>query len=77
MSQGGNQPDGPEQDEQSKGWGYFSLSQGHELVQGKGGKFHGGILRPLRSVLVHSSRWSVQDLVQKTILSKLALLPPT
>lgn len=28
VSQGGNQPDGPEEDEQSKGWGYFSLSQG-------------------------------------------------
>lgn len=29
--------------------------------------------RPLRSVLDHSSRWSIQDLVQKTVLPKLAL----
>ena len=33
--------------------------------------------RPLRSVLDHSSRWSVQDLVQKTILPKLALFTQT
>lgn len=29
--------------------------------------------RPLRAVLDHSSRWSIQDLVQKTVLPKLAL----
>lgn len=37
----------------------------------------GGSLEALRSPLGHSSRWSDQDLAQKTIWPKLALFTPT